>query len=37
VNTFSGLVHTARHVTENGFAERWFANPQGRMPAKVGS
>lgn len=27
VNTFSGLVHTARHVTENGFAGRWFPNP----------
>ena len=26
VNTFSGLVHTARHTTRVGNAQSWFSN-----------
>ncbi len=37
VNTFPGLVHTARHTMGVGFTRRWFANPQGRQPTTVGS
>ena len=37
VNTFPGLVHTARHTMGVGFTRRWCANPQGRQPATVGS
>ena len=35
VNTFPGLVHTARHTMEaSGTGSRW-ANPQGRQPPMV--
>ena len=37
VNTFPGLVHTARHTTKVGFTRRRRANPQGRQAPKVGS
>src|SRR3974377_1785483 len=37
VNTFPGLVHTARHTMGVGFTRRRRANPQGRQPATVGS
>ena len=37
VNTFPGLVHTARHGMGVGFTRRRCANPQGRQPATVGS
>ena len=37
VNTFPGLVHTARHTMGVGFTLRRCANPQGRQPATVGS
>jgi hypothetical protein len=37
VNTFPGLVHTARHTMGVGFTRRRSANPQGRQPATVGS
>ena len=30
VNTFPGLVHTARHITEAGRSRSRRANPQGR-------
>ena len=30
VNTFPGLVHTARHTTRVGRAEKWWSNPQGK-------
>src|ERR1700748_160970 len=30
VNTFPGLVHTARHIMGGGFSLRRWANPQGR-------
>ena len=36
VNTFSGLVHTARHTTEAGNTRSRCPNPQGREPSKVG-
>ena len=36
VNTFSGLVHTARHTTEAGNTRSRCPNPQGREPPKVG-
>jgi hypothetical protein len=29
VNTFPGLVHTARHTMGIGFALSWCSNPQG--------
>ena len=37
VNTFPGLVHTARHTMGVGSTRRRCANPQGRQPATVGS
>ncbi len=37
VNTFPGLVHTARRTMGVGFTRRWCANPQGRQPTTVGS
>ncbi len=37
VNTFSGLVHTARHITKGGCTRRRFANPQGRQAPTVWS
>src|SRR4051794_24539328 len=37
VNTFPGLVHTARHTMGVGSTLRRSANPQGRQPATVGS
>ena len=37
VNTFPGLVHTARHTTKVGFTRRRRANPQGGQAPKVGS
>ena len=37
VNTFPGLVHTARHTMGVGFTRRWCANPQGRQPTTVRS
>jgi hypothetical protein len=36
VNTFSGLVHTARHTTGVGNTRSRCANPQGGQPSKVG-
>jgi hypothetical protein len=36
VNTFSGLVHTARHTTKVGNTRSRWANPKGRQPSKVG-
>ena len=35
VNTFPGLVHTARHTTKVGCTRRRWANPQGRQAPKV--
>src|SRR5947199_5349290 len=35
VNTFPGLVHTARHITKVGCTRSRWANPQGRQPPKV--
>ena len=37
VNTFPGLVHTARHTMGVGFTRRRYANPQGRQATTVGS
>ncbi len=37
VNTFPGLVHTARHTMGVGSTRRRCVNPQGRQPATVGS
>ena len=36
VNTFPGLVHTARHTTEVGFARSRYFNPLWRETPKVG-
>ena len=36
VNTFPGLVHTARHTTKVGNTRSRWANPQGGQPSKVG-
>ena len=36
VNTFPGLVHTARHTTRAGNTRSRWANPLGRQPSKVG-
>ena len=36
VNTFPGLVHTARHTMEVGHARSRYFNPQGRRTPKVG-
>jgi hypothetical protein len=35
VNTFPGLVHTARHITKVGCTRSLQANPQGRQRPKV--
>ena len=35
VNTFPGLVHTARHITKVGCTRSRSANPQGGQPSKV--
>ena len=35
VNTFPGLVHTARHTTKVGCTRSRCTNPQGRKPPKV--
>ena len=35
VNTFPGLVHTARHITKVGRTRSRWANPQGGQPSKV--
>ena len=37
VNTFPGLVHTARQAMEVGFTLSRCANPQGMQPTTVGS
>ena len=37
VNTFPGLVHTARHTMGVGNTRSQWANPQGRQLSKVGS
>src|SRR5512141_2919894 len=37
VNTFPGLVHTARHITKAGCTRSRQANPQGRQVPKVWS
>ncbi len=37
VNTFPGLVHTARHITKAGCTRSSFANPQGGQVPKVWS
>src|ERR1700726_952345 len=36
VNTFPGLVHTARHTTKVGNTGSRWPNPFGREPSKVG-
>ena len=35
VNTFPGLVHTARHITKVGCTRNRWADPQGRQALKV--
>ena len=35
VNTFPGLVHTARHITKVGCTRNRCANPQGRQALTV--
>jgi hypothetical protein len=37
VNTFPGLVHTARHTMGVGLTRSRWANPQGRQPSTVRS
>ena len=37
VNTFPGLVHTARHITKAGCTRNRRVNPQGRQALKVWS
>ena len=37
VNTFPGLVHTARHTMGVGSTRRRFADPQGKQATTVGS
>jgi hypothetical protein len=37
VNTFPGLVHTARHTMGVGFTLSRCANPQGMQPSTVRS
>ena len=37
VNTFPGLVHTARHTTKVGNTRSRWDNPYGSQPSKVGS
>jgi hypothetical protein len=34
VNTFPGLVHTARHITKAGCTRRRHTNPHGREAPK---
>ena len=36
VNTFPGLVHTARHTMGVGSTLSWCANPKGTQPTTVG-
>ncbi|GAV23376.1 uncharacterized protein cpu_18860 [Carboxydothermus pertinax] len=36
VNTFPGLVHTARHTTKAGNTRSQWPNPEGRELPKVG-
>jgi hypothetical protein len=36
VNTFPGLVHTARHTMGVGHARSRYLNPQGREAPKAG-
>ena len=36
VNTFPGLVHTARHTTRVYNTRSRWGNPQGSQPSKVG-
>ena len=36
VNTFPGLVHTARHTTKVRNTRSRWPNPKGREPSKVG-
>ncbi len=36
LNTFPGLVHTARHVMGAGNAQSRYPNPHGREPPKAG-
>ena len=36
VNTFPGLVHTARHTTKVSNTRSRWPNPQGKEPSKVG-
>ena len=36
VNTFPGLVHTARHTMGVGHARSRYSNPQGRRMPKAG-
>ncbi len=35
VNTFPGLVHTARQAMKDGSTQRRYPNPQGRETPKV--
>ncbi len=35
VNTFPGLVHTARHIMKAVCTRSWNLNPQGTDPSKV--
>jgi hypothetical protein len=35
VNTFPGLVHTARHTMKADCTRNHYANPQGRLLPKV--
>jgi hypothetical protein len=37
VNTFPGLVHTARHITKAGCTRSRYINPQGGEAPKVWS
>ena len=37
VNTFPGLVHTARHITKVGCTRSGCANPKGRQVTTVWS
>jgi len=37
VNTFTGLVHTARQAMGVGFTRKQFVNPQGVQLSTVGS
>jgi hypothetical protein len=36
LNTFPGLVHTARHTTKEGYTRSCIANPRGGRAPKVG-